>query len=113
MLRIKPFPNCCGINVITGFGYTSIADEGWGEKRDINKITKELEVLEQNVSTGRFGASILMVILNKNQMKHLGKIFEKRKWEIACTGLYHKPHKSQLTVLIKNLRKKLRKTTEK
>jgi len=105
VLVVRETPNCCGINIVTGFGF-SYSDGVNGYKRDgffLHNIEKDLKRIEEQTRNS-YGASILMVILNATQVKALGGLLDKRNWELIAENLYNKEHRSFINIYTKQLK---------
>lgn len=96
-MRQREFPNCCGINTISDFGYTDVTggDYGpvagplhWGQKRPPSKD----EIRSYLVSTKETSKeySMILIAINNDQKDALEPILLEEGFKLVAEGLNSK-----------------------
>lgn len=88
MLKMFPFPGCCGGYVIHNFGYTDCTG-GDADEPHLDGMEKDLQALIQQ----KEGRAFLTITLNTEQREVYKKILYRNGFRLKGHG-YNKPHNS-------------------
>lgn len=101
-MHTQDFPNCCGIMIISDFGWTKVTGGDYGVLGSDNdpwrKSPPTKEQIEEFVKDCLYDFrdyAILMVALNEDQNTELGPIFKKLGFKMVSQGL-NSHHDSQI-----------------
>jgi len=94
--------NCCGVRILHTFGFTCCALIGPEHRNTKDKVRRFL-LSEESCAINEEEESILMAVLNDQQVKALLSVFMECGWKVIANER-HINHGHDLCILIKNVR---------
>ncbi len=89
-LQMAGFADCCGINVVHGFGKRSESDRA---DPGIPVAREHLRRLQQSPSVGAY-----LIALNHYQVKHYAPLMEEMGYKVLMKDFYHPGHGHCITL---------------
>lgn len=100
-IRINPFPDCCGIKVISGFGKTNMTLVHNNER--ISETKAQVQKLVAEYSKGFYSVGLILVALNNDQVPLFHDDLIEEKFRVCQETFYHPGHGKYITLYSKVL----------